>query len=246
MQFYTIENIKDGDKISSKGIDIMSMSKAFKVLDKKSENKDVESISAFDFVFLETPYDFGNPENLVFCHSAKSLKFALIKADVIFEIKDKKDIFYVALHEGVLNINSDKSALEEVMKTKSLNPTNEVEAKALHWLDHGRVGASSATMCGVLFPNLRSHHKLVDKIDYDDNFEIDWPLDNDDFGRCMKFLEAVPEARARLGELAKVGKEWEGLVKNWDTIETLVKEDKRTDAYNLIKESIGSKHRAKP
>jgi len=39
MQFYTLENIKDGDKISSKGIDIMSMSKAFKALDKKVKIK---------------------------------------------------------------------------------------------------------------------------------------------------------------------------------------------------------------
>jgi len=152
----------------------------------------------------------------------------------------------VALHEGLLKINSDKSELEATMKTRLLNPSNEIEAKALNWLENGRVGASSGTICGTLFPNLQKHPKFANKTDDNDKFEIHWPIDNSDFDRCVKFFEAVPEAKARLNEIASLSKEWKGLVSNWDKIENLAKEDKREEAYNLIKESIGSKHRIKP
>ena len=245
MKFYIVEDIKSGDSIVSKGVDITRMGKAFGVLDKKSDKKDMDSIMEFDFVFLESPYSFVNEDNLVFSHSTKSLTFALINNDAIFEIKDKTNVYYAALHEGELKIQSDKLALEKIITTKSITTTDPIEAKALHWLENGRVGASSGTMCGVLFPNLRTHHRLVHNMD-DNSFRISHPHDNSDFDRCMKFLEAVPEAKARLPELAKTSKEWEGLVSNWDKIETLINDKKSEEAYDLIKESLGQKRKHKP
>lgn len=246
MKFYIVEDIKSGDSITSHGVDITRMGKAFGVLDKKSDKKDMDSIMEFDFVFLESPYSFASEDNLVFSHSTKSLTFALIKNDAIFELRDKKSVYYAALHEGELRIQSDKLELDNILSTKSVITKDPIEAKALHWLDNGRVGSSSGTMCGVLFPNLRTHHKLADNVDYDDNFKINYPHDNSDFDRCMKFLEAVPEARARLPELAKASKEWEGLVSNWDNIETLITDKKSEEAYDLIKESLGQKKKMKP
>lgn len=246
MNFYIIEDIKSGDSIVSKGVDLTRMSKAFGVLGKKNKKTSVESFAEFDFIFLESPYTFVNENNLVFSHSAKSLTFALIKNDNIFEFTDKTTVYYSALHDGQLRIETDKLELEKIIANKAVNSNDPIESKALNWLDNGRVGASSATMCGVLFPNLRSHYKLTDKFDYDDNFEINWPLDNSDFDRCVKFLEAVPEARSRLNELAAQSKEWKGLVNNWDKIEGLAKDDKRQEVYDLIKESIGSPKRMKP
>jgi hypothetical protein len=246
MKFYILEDVKSGDSIISKGVDISRMGKAFKVLDKKSENKDVDSIMEFDFIFLESPYSFVSENNLIFSHSSKSLTFALVKNDSIFEFKDKKNTYYAALHDGEVKIQSNKDELEKIISIKTVTSNDPIETKALNWLDNGRVGSSSATMCGVLFPNLRNHHKLADNVDYDDNFKISWPHDNSDFDRCMKFLEAVPEAKSRLSELSSLSKEWEGLVSNWDKIESLINNKQSDEAYDLIKESLGQKRRNKP
>lgn len=246
MNFYIIEEIKAGDKITSKGVDITRMGKAFGVLDKKSEKKDMDSIMEFDFIFLESPYSFVNEDNLVFSHTSKSLTFALVKNDVIFELKDKTNVYYAALHDGEVRVELNKAELEKILTTKALTSDDPIEAKALNWLDNGRVGASSGTMCAVLFPNLQSHHKLAHNV-RDDGFRISYPHDNSDFDRCMKFLEAVPEARARLPELAKTSPEWEGLVNNWDKIENLMKDEQKSgEAYDLIKESLGQKKKLKP
>jgi hypothetical protein len=240
MNFYTIKDVKDGDSIPHKGLPVTYMIKAFDALG----NRDMASID--DFVFLESPYKFTDTTVLDFHKSDKSLTFGLLKPNTIFEFEDNTNHFFAVIYEGNLRIQSNKVDLENILSTKSVTTTDPIEAKALYWLDNGRVGASSGTMCGVLFPNLRSHHKLADKVDYDDEFEINYPHDNSDFDRCMKFLEAVPEAKARLPELAKASKEWDGLVSNWEKIETLINDKKSEEAYDLIKESLGQKRKPKP
>ena len=45
------------------------------------------------------------------------------------------------------------------------------------------------------------------------------PLDPDDFHRCLKFLDAVPEARERLPELAEISQTWAALVWRWSDVE---------------------------
>lgn len=46
----------------------------------------------------------------------------------------------------------------------------------------------------------------------------DYPHDGGDFGRCEALLDAVPELRARLPEMAEVSDMWAKLVANWDRI----------------------------
>jgi len=45
------------------------------------------------------------------------------------------------------------------------------------------------------------------------------PHDPDDLNRCIKLLNAVPELRARLKDMAKLGPVWKRLVEKWDLIE---------------------------
>ena len=45
-----------------------------------------------------------------------------------------------------------------------------------------------------------------------------YPLDAADFGRCHRFLEAVPEAVRLFPWMAKVSLEWAALVAKWDII----------------------------
>jgi hypothetical protein len=44
------------------------------------------------------------------------------------------------------------------------------------------------------------------------------PWDPDDLGRCLRLLEAVPEWKPRLSEMADVSPIWAALVARWDEI----------------------------
>ena len=44
------------------------------------------------------------------------------------------------------------------------------------------------------------------------------PSDPDDFGRCHRLLEAVPEWRPRMGEMAAHSRVWSRLAEHWDEL----------------------------
>jgi hypothetical protein len=50
------------------------------------------------------------------------------------------------------------------------------------------------------------------------NFEINHPYDPDDFSRCWKLLEAVPEWKTELHKLKPLSEAWSNLVDNWDKL----------------------------
>lgn len=81
------------------------------------------------------------------------------------------------------------------------------------WLMSDDTGVSSKTMaavlCGVPYALNRRHH----------------PSDPDDFGRCHRFLEAVPEARAKLVEMKRASSVWSNLVDSWDELTALYLEE---------------------
>ena len=51
------------------------------------------------------------------------------------------------------------------------------------------------------------------------------PRDPSDFGRCHRLLAAIPEWRARIGEMAGVSSTWKALVTHWDELEALYLEE---------------------
>jgi len=51
------------------------------------------------------------------------------------------------------------------------------------------------------------------------------PADPDDFKRCVKFLDTVPEARKHLHKAAALSDVWARLVGNWDELEALFREE---------------------
>lgn len=56
-------------------------------------------------------------------------------------------------------------------------------------------------------------------------FRFTVPHDPADLGRCLRLLDAVPEWRDRLGEVAAVYPEWAPLVRDWTEIERLYVEE---------------------
>ena len=90
-----------------------------------------------------------------------------------------------------------------------------INQKANEWLKNGERGVSSETILSVM------EGVSVTR-------EFCHPYDPSDFYRCCCLLEAVPEYRARLNEMAVVSKEWAVLVEHWDELESLLKTERET------------------
>jgi len=82
----------------------------------------------------------------------------------------------------------------------------------LAWLASDRVGLSSKYMAHVM-----SGGTLGARYAH--------PHDPADFGRCLGLLDAVPEFRSKLSMMALESREWEGLVQEWDVLESLYREE---------------------
>ena len=84
---------------------------------------------------------------------------------------------------------------------------DEMIRAAAKWMVNGEVGASSKAMCTWLVFGVAS----TDPWDY--------PHDPADFDRCLRFIEAVPGARALVPQMRQLSKPWAALVDRWDEIE---------------------------
>lgn len=91
----------------------------------------------------------------------------------------------------------------------------QIQRAALKWALSDRTGISSMAMCAATM-GLRP----------DPEVGSNWPSDPSDLGRCLDFLTAVPEARRRLGRVAKLHRTWARLIKRWDELESLYKSER--------------------
>jgi hypothetical protein len=80
----------------------------------------------------------------------------------------------------------------------------------IEWLLSGDIGVSSKTILSVM-----TGSKMIS------TFGPDIPYDNGDFGRCYRLLQAFPEWRARLPEVAAQYPEWGPMVDAWDELTRL-------------------------
>ena len=83
-----------------------------------------------------------------------------------------------------------------------------MEKKLLTWLLTGEVGVSSKAIATIMAG-----------LPVDDKFGTT-PSDPDDFKRCLKLVNSIPEIRTRLNEMAQVSERWGKLVARWDEIES--------------------------
>lgn len=95
------------------------------------------------------------------------------------------------------------------------------------WMRSDHTGFSSLFMAraigGTLTPFYVKHH-----------YRYAYPHDCADFGRCIGLLEAAPELRERLPEMAETGKEWAALVPVWGDLEV----DYRNSRFEAVTERI--------
>jgi hypothetical protein len=52
----------------------------------------------------------------------------------------------------------------------------------------------------------------------ENGYPIHHPYDPDDFSRCYKLLEAVPEWKSQINKLKRLSPEWNNLVENWSEL----------------------------
>lgn len=96
-----------------------------------------------------------------------------------------------------------------------------IDSKVLDWFVSGETGRSSETMAARLTGRTPPGHPF------------NHPSDGGDLGRCLKLLDAVPELRERLPDMADVSPYWAALVERWDDLETAY-HTKGADVYALM------------
>lgn len=101
------------------------------------------------------------------------------------------------------------------------------EENANWWAENGEHGVSSKTMFNHLSKSLQV---LGLKNHYQGH-----PSDPDDFKRCYKLLQAVPQWKARLNELKTISSVWVKLVDNWDKLTEMYEQNVREDWNNYKK-----------
>ncbi|MBD2076339.1 hypothetical protein H6F86_21130 [Phormidium sp. FACHB-592] len=94
-----------------------------------------------------------------------------------------------------------------------------IRQRANQWITTGEVGTSSKTIWAVLTGTISEQGRSC-------GINFDTPSDADDFSRCYKLLQLIPEWRTRLPEVAEVFPKWLPIVEMWDDL-TILYEDKQ-------------------
>lgn len=83
-------------------------------------------------------------------------------------------------------------------------------ANAIEWITRGEVGVSSKTLWAVFMgtPLARGEGWAI-------------PYDPDDFQRCYKLLQWVPEWRSRIREIGNFYPQWEPFAEAWDELSAM-------------------------
>lgn len=138
------------------------------------------------------------------------------------ELKGHKIIVDQEDGETYLSKTLVGSIIEEYIKEHGYV---QIPKEALSWLEYGQRGVSSETIFGAITGI------WLDDLRYP-------PSDPDDFNRCSMLIKAVPEWKEKLHLVAKLSKEWEIVVQNWDKLEKLLEEHKAlkgNDNYKMYR-----------
>lgn len=104
---------------------------------------------------------------------------------------------------------------------------DDLTTRACNWIAGRDIGISSKTIWAVMMGVESGSGPLGSDV----------PHDSDDFGRCYRLLQLIPEWRARLSEVAARHPQWRGVVANWDTLTQLYEEDRHEEIYRILSEA---------
>lgn len=92
-------------------------------------------------------------------------------------------------------------------------PTFDIPDSVVKWLAAGERGISSESMVSHIYGWPVSR------------WGLGHPYDPDDLRRCLLLLQASPETRTHLPQMATASKQWKALVERWDELERLFIEE---------------------
>lgn len=130
-----------------------------------------------------------------------------LQTPIAVDVLAKKISQFNDLHENCL----------PTWKEPIADQSKDIEQKAMWWIANGEIGMSSKTIW---------LHFMGQKID---SYRINHPYDPDDFSRCYKLLEAVPEWKSRILELSTLSTPWKNLSENWGKLTQMFEENERND-----------------
>jgi hypothetical protein len=138
-----------------------------------------------------------------------------LKYPIEFELVTKKFNAFNTLHG-------------DCVKTwKQAMPTNTqtTKEKGIFWLNNGDTGLSSKTMFNCFMGSKK------------DTYSVHHPHDPDDFSRCYKLLEMVPEWKEDIAKLKTLSKTWSNLADNWLKLTNMYEKNQAEEWQNY--EQIG-------
>lgn len=245
MNFYSFSSIDDLNNVISSGVDITTMSKVFKLMGKDPQFKYVDDANGYNIVHgANITFECDPAHGKAF--KDKKLSFLVVKALSAFTAIDDKT--NQTVWAGISNDKLFKSATEEGLNlrpTAVLDKLNHEEKKAYEWLETGRTGTSSKTMCGIIYPKVKALHASFNG-HFKDEYNDSYPCDSGDFKRCMGFLAAVPEARAHLDKVAQINTKWNKLIEKWADIESLINNQDLKGAGDIIYQCIEKEKKLAP
>lgn len=100
------------------------------------------------------------------------------------------------------------------------------------WLNSDETGSSSLYMAWILSGGGFGHWWGRRQP------EPNYPRDPDDFGRCLKMVEAVPEFKGIIYKMNDYGPEWMAVARHWDSWEKLYLENDGRDLYDLMQSAF--------
>lgn len=106
-------------------------------------------------------------------------------------------------------------AMGNAAKPLHSSQSPDVDSRLLDWAISGDTGISSEAMVYALFGKRGKYFQ----------FYSNWPKDNSDLGRCLRMIERFPEVRGRLDDVWKLFPAWHPMIKAWDELEALYREE---------------------
>lgn len=133
----------------------------------------------------------------------------------------------IGINEMVKKTNAFEilhSDCEQTYEEPKVDLSKELLDRAYHWVSVGETGLSSKTMWSCLMSLER-------------NYPVHHPHDPDDFSRCYKLLELIPEWKSQISKLKRLSPEWNRLVDNWNEL-TEMWEKKDSSMYKFMRKII--------
>lgn len=114
--------------------------------------------------------------------------------------------------------NSLHNDCKQTYTSPKVDANLEAREKGMWWIANGSTGMSSKTMWNCLMGNK--------------GYPINHPYDPDDFSRCYKLLECVPEWKKDINKLKPLSKQWSNLVDNWEKLTQMYEQNEKQDWKN--------------